>query len=51
MGDALEAELSECLPIFVDRLRNEITRLTAVRAVTLVARYVTTAPGKSFELL
>ena len=47
MGDALEAELSECLPIFVDRLRNEITRLTAVRAVTLVARYVTTAPGKN----
>ena len=48
MGDALEAELSECLPIFVDRLRNEITRLTAVRAVTLVARYVTTAPGENF---
>jgi cullin-associated NEDD8-dissociated protein 1 len=38
MGDTLKAELPECLPIFVDRLRNEITRLTAVRAVTLIAR-------------
>ena len=37
MGDALSDKLSECLPIFVDRLRNEITRLTAVRAITLVA--------------
>lgn len=38
MGDALPDKLPECLPIFVDRLRNEITRLTAVRAVTLIAR-------------
>lgn len=38
MGDALPDKLAECLPILVDRLRNEITRLTAVRAVTLIAR-------------
>lgn len=29
--------LQTCLPIFVDRLRNEITRLTTVKALTLTA--------------
>ena len=38
MGDTLVSQLSECMPIFVDRLRNEITRLTAVRAVTQIAK-------------
>lgn len=38
MGDALVDRLPECMPIFVDRLRNEITRLTAVRAITQIAR-------------
>ena len=38
MGDMLTDKLPECLPIFVDRLRNEITRLTAVRAITLIAK-------------
>ncbi len=38
MGDTLVPKLSECMPIFVDRLRNEITRLTAVRAVTQIAK-------------
>jgi len=31
LGDYLQAELPTCLPIFLDRLRNEITRLTTVK--------------------
>ena len=40
MGDSLEEglQLAECMPIFVDRLRNEITRLTTVRAITQIAK-------------
>ncbi|CAN1301134.1 Cullin-associated NEDD8-dissociated protein 1 [Linum perenne] len=30
-GDSLRAELSACLPVLVDRMGNEITRLTAVK--------------------
>lgn len=37
MGDYLTAELPSCLPIFLDRLRNEITRLTTVKALIMVA--------------
>lgn len=37
MGDTLGPELATCLPIFLDRLKNEITRLTAVKAVTMIA--------------
>jgi len=37
MGDSLGAELDNCLPVFLDRLKNEITRLTAVKSVTLIA--------------
>ncbi|XP_071033153.1 cullin-associated NEDD8-dissociated protein 1 isoform X2 [Parasteatoda tepidariorum] len=37
LGDYLESELQVCLPIFLDRLRNEITRLTTVKALTKVA--------------
>ncbi|XP_063954997.1 cullin-associated NEDD8-dissociated protein 1-like isoform X1 [Lytechinus pictus] len=37
LGDHLKSELSTCLPIFLDRLRNEITRLTTVKALTLIA--------------
>ncbi|GIY90141.1 cullin-associated NEDD8-dissociated protein 1 [Caerostris darwini] len=37
LGDHLESELKVCLPIFLDRLRNEITRLTTVKALTKVA--------------
>ena len=37
MGDALGSELNNCLPIFLERLKNEITRLTAVKAVTMIA--------------
>ena len=37
MGDVLNSELDSCLPIFLDRLKNEITRLTAVKAVTSIA--------------
>ena len=38
LGDTLTAKLPECMPIFVDRLRNEITRLTTVRAITQIAK-------------
>ncbi|KAF4529720.1 hypothetical protein B566_EDAN015349 [Ephemera danica] len=37
LGDYLQSELPTCLPIFLDRLRNEITRLTTVKALTKVA--------------
>lgn len=37
LGDHLQDELSTCLPIFLERLRNEITRLTTVKALTAVA--------------
>lgn len=37
MGDNLIPEYPNCLPIFLDRLHNEITRLTAVKALTKVA--------------
>ena len=37
LGDHLQGELSTCLPIFLDRLRNEITRLTTVKALTKIA--------------
>lgn len=36
-GDSLYNELHECLPIFLDRLKNEITRLTTVKALTCIA--------------
>lgn len=37
-GDELSSELHMCLPILLERLRNEITRLTAVKALTLISR-------------
>lgn len=37
MGDVLKAELDTCLPLFLDRLRNEVTRLSAVKALTMIA--------------
>jgi len=37
LGDHLQAQLPGCLPIFLERLKNEITRLTAVKALTSVA--------------
>nr|CAD7588886.1 unnamed protein product [Timema genevievae] len=37
LGDYLQGELPVCLPIFLDRLRNEITRLTTIKALTKVA--------------
>ncbi|XP_033207231.1 cullin-associated NEDD8-dissociated protein 1 isoform X2 [Belonocnema kinseyi] len=37
LGDTLHDELAVCLPIFLDRLRNEITRLTTVKALTCIA--------------
>ena len=36
-GDYLRGELPACLPVLVDRMGNEITRLTAVK-VGLVSR-------------
>ncbi|ESO96201.1 hypothetical protein LOTGIDRAFT_202232, partial [Lottia gigantea] len=37
LGDCLNNELKECLPIFLERLKNEITRLTSVKAHTMIA--------------
>ena len=37
LGDHLQAQLPVCLPILLDRLRNEITRLTTVKALTMIA--------------
>ncbi|XP_044205521.1 cullin-associated NEDD8-dissociated protein 2 [Thunnus albacares] len=37
LGDHLGAELKGVLAIFLERLKNEITRLTAVRTITLIA--------------
>lgn len=39
LGDALEHVLDTCLPLYVNRLKNEITRLTAVRAIHMISRY------------
>ena len=39
LGDSLTTEMSECMPIFLERLKNEITRLTTVKALTMIARY------------
>ncbi|KAM7353038.1 cullin-associated and neddylation-dissociated 1 isoform 1-T1 [Cochliomyia hominivorax] len=37
MGDLLQTELNTCLPIFLERLRNEVTRLSCVKALTMIA--------------
>ncbi|XP_034943385.1 cullin-associated NEDD8-dissociated protein 1 [Chelonus insularis] len=37
LSDTLHDQLPVCLPIFLDRLRNEITRLTTVKALTCIA--------------
>lgn len=37
MGDLLQHELPTCLPIFLERLRNEVTRLSCVKALTMIA--------------
>lgn len=37
LGDVLNAELVICLPIFLERLRNEVTRLSAVKALITIA--------------
>ncbi|XP_047329919.1 cullin-associated NEDD8-dissociated protein 1 isoform X2 [Impatiens glandulifera] len=36
-GDNLRGELPSCLPVLVDRMGNEITRLTAVKAFAVIA--------------
>ncbi|KAJ6928194.1 cullin-associated NEDD8-dissociated protein 1 [Populus alba x Populus x berolinensis] len=36
-GDNLKTELPVCLPVLVDRMGNEITRLTAVKAFAVIA--------------
>nr|CAG4640607.1 EOG090X00HY [Eulimnadia texana] len=37
LGDHLADQLPTCMPIFLDRLRNEITRLTTVKALSKIA--------------
>lgn len=37
MGDVLKAEMITCLPIFLERLRNEVTRLSSVKALTMIS--------------
>ncbi|XP_059609586.1 cullin-associated NEDD8-dissociated protein 1 [Phlebotomus argentipes] len=37
MGDVLRTELTTCLPLFMERLRNEVTRLSSVKALTMIA--------------
>lgn len=39
-GDCMDKQLATVLPLLVDRLRNEITRLTCVKALSEVARQV-----------
>ena len=36
-GDVLASKVSTVMPVFLDRLRNEVTRLSAVRAVSVIA--------------
>ncbi|EFJ52089.1 hypothetical protein VOLCADRAFT_79240 [Volvox carteri f. nagariensis] len=47
LGDCLQKELPSVLRVLLDRLRNEITRLTAVKALTTLA----SSPLVSGELL
>lgn len=37
MGDCLNQELYNCLPLFLERMKNEVTRLSSVKAVTMIA--------------
>lgn len=39
-GDHLGAELPSCLPVLVDRMGNEITRLTAVKVCESFSYYL-----------
>lgn len=36
-GDSMNQELNVCLPLLMERLKNEITRLTTVKALTKIA--------------
>ncbi|CAG8542306.1 10983_t:CDS:10 [Racocetra fulgida] len=36
-GDNLQDELKACMPILLERLRNEVTRLTTVKTFTMIA--------------
>ena len=38
MADVLGPQLNDCLPVLADRLRNEITRLQTVKALSLIAK-------------
>ena len=40
LGDLISTDLQTCWPILVERLKNEITRLTTVKAIHSIAEYV-----------
>lgn len=40
LGEKIINELTDCWSILVERLKNEITRLTAVKAIQTIAEYV-----------
>ena len=37
LGDLIPNELQSCWPILIERLKNEITRLTTVKAINMIA--------------
>ncbi|KAG2704352.1 hypothetical protein I3843_05G001300 [Carya illinoinensis] len=50
-GDSLSAELPACLPVLVDRMGNEITRLTAVKALQNFFAALVNSANTSFDAL
>lgn len=36
-NSSFQTELTTCLPLFMERLCNEVTRLSAVKALTMIA--------------
>ena len=36
-ADCLQPELQQVLPLYIDRLNNEVTRIAAAKAITIIA--------------